>query len=244
MKDNMSGHSKWETTKRAKAVVDAKRGAAFTKIANIITIAAKKGGDIDGNPSLRAAVEKAKSVNMPKDNIERAIKKGTGELAGDIVEELYYEAVLPNNVQAVIKCLTDNKNRSAASVRHALSKAGGSLSSVMWNFEQKGVISILKEELESKKINLEKLELELIEADIDDFKLEDNALIIYTKIEDLQTIESFFETKDLKMESAEIEHVPKEKNILSEESLNKLYKLLEELDDIEDVSDYYLNVVY
>ncbi len=238
----MSGHSKWATTKRAKAVVDAKRGAVFTKLANIITIAAKKGGDIDANPSLRAAVDKAKTVNMPKDNIERAIKKGTGELAGDVVEELYYEAVLPNNVQVVIKCLTDNKNRSAATVRHALSKAGGSLGSVMWNFEQKGVLVITKEELKNKNINLEELELELIEIDIDDFKLEDDVVVVLTKIENLQKIRKHLEDKSLVIDSAEIEYISKEKNNLEEESLEKIRNFLEELDDLEDVSDCYLNV--
>ncbi|PKM91139.1 YebC/PmpR family DNA-binding transcriptional regulator [Candidatus Falkowbacteria bacterium HGW-Falkowbacteria-1] len=239
----MSGHSKWATTKRAKAVVDAKRGAVFTKLANTITIAAReKGGDMETNPSLRAIVEKAKGFNMPKDNIERAIKKGTGELAGDVVEELYYEAVLPNNGQIIIKCLTDNKNRSAASVRHAVSKAGGSLGSVMWNFEQKGVISILKEELENKKVNLEGLELELIEANIDDFKLEDGGLFVFTKFEDLQKIKSIIDAKGIEIDSAEIEYVAKEKNTLSEEDLNKVYTFLEELDDLEDVNDYYLNV--
>ena len=238
----MSGHSKWATTKRAKAVVDAKRGAIFTKLANVITIAAKKGGDVDSNPSLRAAVDQARSVNMPKDNIERAIKKGTGELAGDAVEELYYEAVLPNNVQVVVKCLTDNKNRSAATVRHALSKAGGSLGSVMWNFEQKGVVVLTKEELKNKNINLEELELELIETDIDDFKPEEDVLIVLTKIENLQKTRKFLEDKGLNIDSAEIEYVAKEKNALDEESLEKIRNFVEELDDLEDVSDYYLNV--
>ena len=238
----MSGHSKWATTKRAKAVVDAKRGAIFTKLANVITIAAKKGGDIDANPSLRAAVDKAKTVNMPKDNIERAIKKGTGELAGDVVEELYYEAVLPGNVQIIIKCLTDNKNRSAATVRHALSKAGGSLGSVMWNFEQKGLISVSKESLDAKNINLEELELELIEKNVDYIKIESEGLIIYTKVEDLQSVKSFIEEKDLKIESAEIEYVAKDRLKVSEEEDVKLSNFLENLEDLEDVNDYYLNI--
>lgn len=239
----MSGHSKWATTKRAKAVVDAKRGAVFTKLANTITIAAReKGGDMETNPSLRAIVEKAKGFNMPKDNIERAIKKGTGELAGDVVEELYYEAVLPNNVQVVIKCLTDNKNRSAATVRHAVSKAGGSLGSVMWNFEQKGVIIITKEELKNKNINLEELELELIELDIDDFKPEEDVLIVLTKIENLQKVRKYLEDKNLAIDSAEIEYVAKDKNNLDEDSLEKIRNFAEELDDLEDVNDYYLNV--
>ncbi len=239
----MSGHSKWATIKRAKAVTDAKRGAIFTKLGNAITIAAReKGGDVDANPSLRVAIEKARSANMPKDNIERAIKKGTGELAGDAVEELYYEAVLPGNIQIVIKCLTDNKNRSAATVRHALSKAGGSLGAVMWNFEQKGLISVSKESLDAKNINLEELELELIEKNVDDIKIESEGLIIYTKVEDLQSVKSFIEEKDLKIESAEIEYVAKDRLKVSEEEDVKLSNFLENLEDLEDVNDYYLNI--
>jgi YebC/PmpR family DNA-binding regulatory protein len=239
----MSGHSKWATIKRAKAVTDAKRGAIFTRLGNTITIAAReKGGDLEANSSLRIAVEKAKSANMPKDNIERAIKRGTGELAGDIVEELYYEGVLPNNVQIVIKCLTDNKNRSAASVRHALSKYGGSLGSVMWNFEQKGLIFILAEKIKEKDINIEELELEMIEADIDDFKMDEEGLTIITKVENLQKTKAKLEEKGLEIESAEIEYIAKDKNTLSEEDLNKLKNFLDVLDENEDVNSFYLNV--
>ena len=164
----MSGHSKWATTHRQKEIVDAKRGAIFTKLANIITIAAKRGGDLNTNPSLRTAVEKARSASMPKDNIERAIKKGTGELGGDQIEELYYEAIGPGNSQFVIKCVTDNKNRSAGNVRHIFSKNGGAFGNVLWNFEQKGVIMIENSELDARKINFDDLELELIDAGVDD----------------------------------------------------------------------------
>lgn len=239
----MAGHSKWATTKRAKAVTDAKRGAIFTKLGNAITIAAReKGGDIETNPSLRAVVDKAKSFNMPKDNIERAIKKGTGELAGDVVEELYYEAILPGNIQIIIKCLTDNRNRSAATVRHALSKVGGNLGSVMWNFEQKGVISVLRESLDNKQINTEELELELIEKNVEDIEIEDEGLTVYTKIENLQEVKAFIEEKGLEIESAEIEYVAKDKQKLSEEEENKINDFLESLDDLEDVNAYYLNI--
>jgi len=239
----MSGHSKWATTKRAKAVVDAKRGAIFTKMGNAITIAAReRGGDPEKNPSLRALLDKARGVNMPKDNMERAIKKGTGELAGDIVEELYYEAVLPNNIQVIIKCLTDNKNRSASLVRHALSKQGGALGTVMWNFEQKGVIQITSEELKNKGVNLEELELDLIEANILDFIPEEEGVTIYTKMEDLQSIKNKLEEKNILFDSAELEYVAKDKQILSEGDSAKLDNFIDLLDDIEDVSDYYFNV--
>lgn len=239
----MSGHSKWATTKRAKAVVDAKRGAIFTKMGNAITLAAReKGGDPEKNPSLRALLDKARGVNMPKDNMERAIKRGTGELAGDIVEELYYEGVLPGNIQVVIKCLTDNRNRSASLVRHALSKQGGSLGNVMWNFEQKGVIEITAEEIKSKSVNLEELELELMELNIEDFVSSEDGITVYTKSEDLQNVKAKIEEKNILFDSAELEYVAKDKQKLNEEEMSKIENFVDMLEDIEDVSDYYFNV--
>ncbi|MFH1583473.1 MAG: YebC/PmpR family DNA-binding transcriptional regulator, partial [Candidatus Falkowbacteria bacterium] len=158
----MSGHSKWATTKRQKAVADAKRGAIFTKIAKLITIAARQGGDPTSNFSLRIAIDKAKSINMPKDNIERAVKRGTGESGGAQIEELIYEGIGPIKAQFIIKCLSDNKNRTAAEIRHLFSKHGGSLSAVMWNFVQHGIIMIESEEINDKKLTDENFELELI----------------------------------------------------------------------------------
>ena len=239
----MSGHSKWATTKRAKAVVDAKRGAIFTKMGNAITLAAReKGGDPEKNPSLRALLDKARGVNMPKDNMERAIKRGTGELAGDIVEELYYEGVLPGNIQVVIKCLTDNRNRSASLVRHALSKQGGALGSVMWNFEQKGVIEITAEEIKNKSVNLEELELELMELNIEDFVSSEDGITVYTKSEDLQSVKAKLEEKNILFDSAELEYIAKDKQILDEDGIAKIDSFVDMLEDIEDVSDYYFNV--
>lgn len=235
----MSGHSKWATTKRAKAVVDAKRGAIFTKLANVIIIAAKKGGDPDTNASLRSAIEKARAANMPKDNIERSIKKGTGELAGAAIEELFYEAVGPGNSQFVVKCLTDNKNRSAATVRHAFSKFGGSLGAVMWNFEQQGVVMVAKEALGNN--DFDELEMLLIDAGAIDIKNEDEGLTVYTNPEDLQKIKDVFESKSIAVESAETEHVAKTRTKLSEDDLRRNETIAEDLDDNEDVSDYYIN---
>ncbi len=238
----MSGHSKWATIKRSKAVVDAKRGAVFTKIGNAISIAAREGGaDPEANPSLRALIDKARGVNMPKDNIDRAIKRGSGELAGDVVEELYYEGILPGNIQVVIKCLTDNRNRSAASVRHALSKYGGSLSSVMWNFEQKGIIEISQEEIKNKNINLEEFELELIELDIEDFISDEDGVLIYTKTEDLQKVKNKLEEKNISPLSAELEYIAKDKQKLDQAGLEKIEAFVEMLEEIEDVNDYYFN---
>lgn len=239
----MSGHSKWATTHRQKAVVDAKRGAIFTKFANVITIAAKKGGDPDANPSLRSAIDQARGVNMPKDNIERAIKKGTGELAGDQVEELYYEGIIPPGIQVIVKCLTDNKNRSGSSVRHLFTKVGGAFGSVMWNFEQVGAISISHEEIKNKHLGYEDLELELIDQEIKDFIKEEEGVTIYTDIKDLQNIKDFLEKeKELKIERAELDYRAKEKIDLSEDEEAKFEKFAEELEDNEDVNDFYTNI--
>lgn len=239
----MSGHSKWATTHRQKELVDAKRGAIFTKLANIITIAARKGGDPNANPSLRAAIDRARDVSMPKDNIERAIKKGTGELGGAVVEELFYEGILPPGIQVVVKCLTDNKNRSGASVRHLFTKNGGAFGAVLWNFSQLGVIRISSEQVKAQKLSSEELELELIDLNIIDFLKEDEGITIYTEMKDLLTTKEFLEKKGLKVESAEIEYVSKEKMEAPAEDKEKLEKFMEALEDNEDVSDYYTNLI-
>jgi len=238
----MSGHSKWATTHRQKELVDAKRGAIFTKLANIISIAAKKGGDPDSNPTLRAAVDRARDASMPKDNIERAIKKGTGELGGNQVEELYYEGIGPAGIQVIVKCVTDNRNRSASTVRHAFSKNGGSFGAVMWNFEQAGVILLSKGELAAKNISFDDFELELIDNGANDINQADEGLTIYILLSDFQKMQDFLKSKGLKLESAEIEYVAKEKVTLSGPDQEKCDKFLEELEDNEDVSDYYTNL--
>lgn len=239
----MSGHSRWSTIKRQKAASDAKRGAIFTKSGNLITIAAKeRGGNPETNFSLRMAIDKAKAANMPKENIERAIKRGTGELSGEQIEELLYEGFGPAKSQFIIKSLTDNKNRSAANIRHIFTKYGGSLGSVMWNFEKQGVIRIMDEELKNKNLPNEEFELELIDTGADDIIKEEEGMTIYTKIEDLQKVKSFLEQKDIKTESADIEYVTKEWQQLSKEDKEKVEKFIEELEDSEDVADYYTNV--
>jgi len=238
----MSGHSKWATTHRQKEIADSKRGAVFTKFANIITIAAKKGGDIESNPDLRSAVDRAKSASMPKDNIERAIKRGTGELAGDQVEELYYEGLIPPNIQVVVKCVTDNKNRSGSNVRHILSKNNGAFGSVLWNFEQKGIIKIAIEAIKEQKINFTDLELDLIDLGIDDFIKEEEGVVIQTELGDLQKIRDFLVSKKIEVESAELEYIAKDKITLNDDELNKLENFFSELEDDEDVGNYYTNL--
>jgi len=239
----MSGHSKWETTRRSKAIVDAKKGAIFTKYGNLITIAARKGGDPVINFNLRMAIEKAKDANMPKENIERAIKRGTGELGGAQIEELTYEGFGPAKSQFIVKCLTDNKNRTAAEIRHLFADAGGSLGSVSWNFELKGVILITAEELKNKNLlNNDDFELELIDAGAQDFKKEADGVTVYTKPEELQKVKLIIETKNLKTASAEIEYVAKEPSQLDESDKEKFQKFIDTLDNNEDVTDYYTNI--
>ena len=239
----MSGHSKWSKIKRQKGATDAKRGAIFTKMGNLIAIAAReKGGDPDTNFSLRMAIEKAKAANMPKDNIERSIKRGTGELEGGRIEELLYEGFGPANSQCIVKTLTDNKNRTAASIRHIFTKYGGSLGTVAWNFEQKGVLRIEMRIINESDANWDELELELIDTGAQDILKEEEGITIYTNAEDLQSTKKFLEDKGIETESAEIEYVAKEGLEVNEEDKDKLNKFTEALEDNEDVADYYTNV--
>lgn len=238
----MSGHSKWSTIKRQKAVVDAKRGAIFTKLANTITVAAKEGSDPDMNPSLKSAIEQAKEANLPKINIERAIKKGTGELAGEEIQEIFYEAIGPFNTQFIVKCLTDNRNRSIASLRHIFTKYGGSLASVLWNFDMYGKICFPLSELSKNKINLENLELELIDQEIVDIVKEDQEIIIISEPKDLAKISNFLKNKSIKITFSEIVYVAKEKQEVLKEEVLKLEKLIDELENNEDVNNYYHNL--
>ena len=234
----MSGHSKWSKIKRQKGATDARRGAIFTKFGNLITIAAReKGGDPDTNFSLRMAIEKAKAANVPKENIERSIKRGTGELEGGQIEELYYEGFGPAKIQFIIKSLTNNKNRSAAGIRHIFTKYGGSFGTVMWNFNQKGVIRIA-----DLQLPIDELELELIDAGAQDILKEEEGITIYTNVEDLQNVKKFLDSKNINTESAEIEYVAKEGVKVMDENKEKIEKFIEALEDNEDVADYYTNV--
>jgi len=240
----MSGHSKWATTKRAKFATDAKRAAIFTKLARVVTVAAReKGGDPATNFSLRLAIEKAKAANMPKENIDRAIKRGTGEIKGETIEELTYEGFGPGGTALIIKCLSNNKNRTASQIKHILTSNGGSLgspNSVLWQFELKGVIRIENEKLAEK--NLEELELQIIDTGAQDIAKEEDSLIIYTKPEDLQKISTSLKTLGLEADYAEIEYVAKERITISEELKEKNQKLFEALDEEEDVDNYYTNL--
>lgn len=240
----MSGHSKWATTHRQKELNDSKKGKVFTKIANIITIAAReKGGDPITNFSLRIAMDRGRAANMPRENIERAIKRGTGELDGASIEELYYEGIGPVNSQFIVKCLTDNKNRTASEVRHLFNQNGGSLGSVMWNFDRKGVLRINKEEAVKAGLDSEETELVLIDLGALDIIKEEEGLIIYTDVVDLPKVKKFFDDKEVATESADIEYVAKSKEEVSEADREKIEKFIDSLEESDDVSDYYTNVV-
>ena len=236
----MSGHSKWATIKRAKETKDAKRSTIFTKLGNNITIAARKGGDPEMNFSLRMEIDKAKSANMPKDNIDRAIKRGTGELGGATVEELIYEGFGPAKTGFIIEVLTDNKNRTAAEIRHIFTKFGGSFgasNSVAWNFDRLGVIRVQSNDL--KNINQEDLELGLIDAGADDIQKEIEGMTILTAIENFQAVKQLLDDKKIETESANIEYLAKEEKKLSEDEQNKVEQFIEALEESDDVTNYY-----
>lgn len=240
----MSGHSKWATTHRKKELADAKRSSIFTKFSNNITLAARQGGrDIDLNFKLRLAVEKAREVNMPKDNIERAIKKGTGELDGVMIEEITYEGFGPVKSAFIIEVVTDNRNRIVAELKQIFSKYGGGLCAsggVSWQFEQKGIISADVKDYATRK---EEIELELIDAGAEDIKEHENYIEILAKVEDLQKVKEVADKFNLKIESAGLQWVPKEEiKINNEDDKKKIENFMEALDDNSDVQDFYTNV--
>ncbi len=233
----MSGHNKWANIKHRKMAQDAKRSKIFTKLIREIIVAAREGGgDPEKNPRLRAAIERAKAANMPKENIERAIKKGTGELEGEQLYEITYEAYAPGGVALFIKVVTDNKNRSAQEIRHTLSKYGGSLAesgAVSWIFERKGIINIPKE----KVSDLEELAMIAIDAGAEDIKDDEDPIQIITSPEDLSTVRKALEDAGYEVE-ASVSYIPKNTvrvTGVDAEKLLKLLNALEELDDVQEV---------
>lgn len=234
----MSGHSKWATIKRKKAVEDAKRGKAFTKLVREITIVARDGGgDPTGNPRLRLLMEKAKEINMPQENIMRAIKKGTGELPGTTYEAITYEGYAPNGIAVMLDILTDNKNRTAAEMRRLFSSHSGSLAevgAVSWMFEHLGVIRVL-----SKNTNEDALLELLVAYAVVDLWPDDGMFAITCESKDLFTIKKKLEESGLTVESAQLEWVSKAQTELPQESAQKVYDFLDTLDDHDDVQNVY-----
>tara|TARA_B100000287_G_scaffold417410_1_gene453197 strand:- start:796 stop:1524 length:729 start_codon:yes stop_codon:yes gene_type:complete len=236
----MAGHSKWSTIKRKKGALDQKRGKLFSTISKEITVSSRLGGkDIDSNPRLRQAVKKAKALNMPNSNIDKAIKKGVGELDNVIIEEVSYEGYGPFGVAILIEAITDNKNRTVADIRHALSKFGGSLGqagSVSWNFERNGIILIDKNEISESDIFEFSIENDCIEffEDEDCYRLHFNSSDLYNKLDILEKL-------SIKVDSSFLAYVPKDEIGLSEDENQKVEKLLEFLDDLEDVQSVFSN---
>ncbi|NOX17967.1 MAG: YebC/PmpR family DNA-binding transcriptional regulator [Chlorobi bacterium] len=236
----MSGHSKWSTIKRKKAAVDAKRGKIFTKLIKEITIATREGGnDPNGNPRLRLAIDNAKSANMPMDNIERAIKKASGELEGVSYSELNYEGYGPSGVALFIECVTDNKNRTVAEVRHILSKYGGSLGetgSVAWMFDRKGVIAFPAQEKTEDDI----YEI-ILETGADDLVLEDDFFEVTTPIENFEPTRKALVEAGLAIENASLQWIAKNTVDISGEAAEKLEKMIDALEDNDDVQNVFTN---
>jgi YebC/PmpR family DNA-binding regulatory protein len=237
----VSGHSKWSTIKRKKGAADAKRGKIFTKLIKEIMVAARMGGgDIDGNPRLRSAVNAAKSENMPKDNIERAIKKGTGDIDGVVYDEILYEGYGPGGVAVLVETMTDNKNRTVADVRHFFSKNNGNLGEsgcVAWMFDQRGVISVDAEGVDEEQL----MELAL-EAGAEDVVDEEDTFQIYTAPEDFNTVVEQLEKSGIKMSEANISMVPKNTiEVTEEKTASNLLRLLESLEDHDDVQKVHAN---
>ncbi len=236
----MSGHSKWATIKHKKGALDAKRGQMFTKLIKEISIAARMGGgDPDGNPRLRTAVLKARAANMPKDNVDRAIKKGTGELEGVNYEELVYEAYAPGGVAVLIEVLTDNKNRAAAEVRNILTRSGGSLATsnaVMRLFARKGVISLDGEKCAEDKV----MEIAL-EAGADDIVNEDGEIVVYTSPEAFEAVLNAINGAGMETDGAEISMIAESNVDLGKDDGAKIQKLIDKLEESDDVQNVYHN---
>jgi YebC/PmpR family DNA-binding regulatory protein len=237
----MSGHSKWATIKHAKGAADAKRGQMFTKLIKEISIAARMGGgSLDGNPRLRTAVLKARAANMPKDNIDRAIRKGTGEEEGVIYEELAYEAFAPGGVALLIEVLTDNKNRAAADVRNILTRSGAQLAtagSVSRLFKRQGIIT-----LDGEKYTEDQVMEAAIEGGAEDVALSDGVIEVATAPEDFETVMNALTEKSFETMSAEISMVPEADVSLDNDATAKVLKLIDKLEENADVQNVYSNI--
>ena len=236
----MSGHSKWSTIKRKKGAVDEKRGKIFTSIIKEITVAARiGGGDENANPQLRQAIAKAKTNNMPQDNIKRAIMKGTGELPGVRYEEGTYEGYGPGGVAIFLEVLTDNKKRTVADIRHLMSKYGGNLGengSVSWMFDKKGQIQVGIEAAEEETI----LEAAL-ECGADDFEVEEDVYVISTDPAELIHVKDRLESKGYEIKSTEVEMVPKNLQKVEGKDVEKVLNLMDKLEDNEDIKNVFAN---
>ena len=239
----MSGHSKWAKLKHFKGALDAKKSALFGKLSHLIAVAAREGDNPETNFKLRIAIEKAKQANMPKENIEKAILRGSGKSGETQIEEALYEVFLPGGIALIIEALTDNKNRTTNNLRRILNKYQGNIAStgsVIWMFEKKGIIRIL--DFKSRISNLDDFELKAIDRGAEDIKEENGELAIYTKPENLQKVKEGLEKEGIKIDYAEIEWFAKNPIKIDEETQKKIENLFAELDEESDISDYYSNI--
>jgi YebC/PmpR family DNA-binding regulatory protein len=236
----MSGHSKWSSIKHKKAATDAKRGKIFTKLIKEITVAARMGGgDMDANPRLRTAIQAAKSENMPKDNIERAVKKGTGELEGVNYEESIYEGYGPGGAAVLIESLTDNKNRAVADIRHIFSKNNGNLGEngcVAWMFDKRGYIVV-----ESKNVDEDTLMEVALEAGAEDVREDDSNFEVISAVEDFEAVKSAVDAASIPHIAAEITMLPQSTTNLAGKEAEQMVRLMEMLEDCDDVQKVYTN---
>lgn len=236
----MSGHSKWSTIKHKKGAADAKRGKLFTKLIKEITVAARMGGgDADANPRLRHALNSARGQNMPKDTYERAIKKGTGELDGVNYEEIVYEGYGPGGVAVLVECLTDNRNRTIAEVRHAFGKAGGNVGTdgcVAWMFDKKGLISVSKEDATEDTL----MEVAL-EAGAEDIREETDSFEIIIEPAAFDAVKEAIDKAKIKYELAEITMIPQTMTAVEGKDAEQMIKFMDVLDDLDDVQKFYTN---
>ncbi|MFW5644565.1 MAG: YebC/PmpR family DNA-binding transcriptional regulator [Bacteroidota bacterium] len=235
----MSGHSKWSTIKRKKGAADAKKGKAFSRIVKEISIAVKEGGpDPEANPRLRLAINNAKGVNMPKDNVERAINKAESE--GDNLQEVSFEGYLPNGIAVFIECLTDNNNRTVSSIRSIFNKRGGNLGtngSLSFLFDRKGVITVPKEDLDP-----DEFQLEIIDAGVEDFQTEEDVFVITTAMEDFASVQKAIEAQGVEAENAELRRIPNDTKELETSEAVKILKIIEEFEEDDDVQNVFHNL--
>jgi YebC/PmpR family DNA-binding regulatory protein len=236
----MSGHSKWSSIKHKKGATDAKRGKIFSRLIKEVTVAARLGGgDPNGNPRLRTAIQAAKAENMPKDNIERAIKKGTGELEGVSYEEANYEGYGPGGVAMLIDCLTDNKNRTVADIKHLFDRHGGNIGEpgcVAWMFEKKGLII-----LEKDKVDEEVLLEVALEAGAEDVKDGETEFEVVMEPSDFEAVREAFDTAGITYTLAETSMIPQNTIKLEGKKANQMLNLMDSLEDHEDISHVYAN---
>jgi YebC/PmpR family DNA-binding regulatory protein len=237
----MSGHSKWKTIQHKKAATDAKRGKMFTRLTREIIIAAREGGgDPNANFNLRLAMDKAKAANMPKDNIERAVKRGTGELKGDELTEVVYEGYGPSGVALLVQVLTDNRNRTVSEVRRVLTRQGGSMAeagAVAWQFKRKGYIAIAP-----NGIDRDTLFDVAVEAGADDVVFSDDLIEVFAEVPDFQAVRQALEDAGIEFETVELAMIPKTPMQLNEKETFQVMGVIEDLEDLDDVQQVYSNL--